>query len=80
MSTNRVEVIVALSPDQTVATVRFGRRAPVVANVLGVESDAAGALSKIWLDRDIHRSVQHKDFALWEPSGAITTILNRRGE
>jgi len=80
MSSERVEVSVALSLDQTVATVRFGRRTPIVASVLGVEAGSDGKLSKIWLDRDIHHSIRQKSFAFWAPSGAISTILVRMGE
>lgn len=77
MNTARVEVSVALDIEQTVATVRFGRKRPIVAGVLGTECNSEGKLLKIWLDRDIHRAVRNKDFVFWKPYGAVSTILER---
>lgn len=53
---------------------RKGVSRPVVAGILGAESDIATRTSRVWLDRLAHGP---KDlcFGGWSVSGAVSTVL-----
>jgi len=57
---------------------RKGITVCVVAEVLGCERDAEGAPTVIYLDRLVHR-IGETSFGDWDVSGAISTVLRRRG-
>lgn len=52
---------------------REGHSEPIVANVLGRESDGQG--ETVYLDRLVHEPGH--DWGTWAARGAVSTILNR---
>lgn len=77
-----VSISVSLGNDNDVATIRKSNSStPIVADVLGVETDEQNQLCKLYLRSKIHT---HKDQSItyegWCPSGAISTILTRVSE
>jgi len=71
-----LSVSVELSPDNTLATVRFGERNPIVAKVLGVDREN-GSVVRVYLDRLIHTTVKTYNLKSWSAWGAISTILEK---
>jgi hypothetical protein len=62
-----------------ICTVRSTKRSnPIVANILGVDRNASGEISVIYLDRLVHETYVQL-MGGWIPSGAISTILTRPG-
>lgn len=51
---------------------------PIVANILGVEKDAIGEISVVYLDRVVHKP-KETSFEGWHVSGAIVTEMRRMG-
>lgn len=71
---NKTRITLILSEDKRTATIRLsGRSAPIVCGVLGVEI-TADRRRVVYLNSRFHKS-QDSDYAGWEPSGAISTIL-----
>jgi hypothetical protein len=70
---------VQVSLGDGVAVIRkTGRSRPIVAGVLGVESDADGVVLQVWLDRLVHAPGEQWA-GPWAVSGAISSALTRRG-
>lgn len=69
------EVVHVTLGESTATFKSEGRSAVVVANVLGTHGDSEGKPCKVWLDRIVHRPGM--EFAGWEASGAISTVLTR---
>lgn len=76
MSHITISVEVSLG-DGVAAFRRRGNSVVIVANVLGVERNARGEVTKVWLDRLVHDRGKEM-FVGWVVSGAISTILERR--
>lgn len=76
MGPNTLSVSVDLSFDETVATVRFGDRTPIVAKVLGVDREK-GTIVRVYLDRFIHKAMKSYSLVNWSARGAISTILEK---
>lgn len=53
-----------------------GRRALIVAAILGRDLDSEGRVTRIWLDRLVHACNEHWT-GEWQAHGAISTILTR---
>ena len=61
--------------EATVTLKKKGQSALVISKILGSRIDRANNLETIWLDGLVH---SHKEeFAGWQASGAISTILRR---
>ena len=76
MSRSTVNISVALSQDESIATIRMGTRSnPIVTGCLGVDKDKSGKIVKVYLNSLIHRGGKNIHYAGFEPSGAISTIL-----
>jgi hypothetical protein len=56
---------------------KHGRSRPIIAGVLGIESDADGMVQQVWLDRLVHAPGEEWDGA-WAVSGAVSSVLTRR--
>ncbi|MBA4372298.1 MAG: hypothetical protein C0402_05500 [Thermodesulfovibrio sp.] len=69
----RVNVVVG---DGVVVLHRIGRSKHIVANILGTETDNAGAIRTIWLDRIVHKPGE-KQFVGWDVSGAVATEMRK---
>jgi predicted RNA-binding protein len=54
---------------------KTGQSRPIIANILGDERDADGNVTKIWLDRFVHRPSW--EVVGWHVSGAVSTVLER---
>ena len=76
MAAHSLTVSVDLSFDETIATVRFGDRTPIVAKVLGVDREQ-GSVVRVYLDRFIHKSTRSYRLENWTARGAISTILEK---
>ncbi|WP_372997698.1 hypothetical protein [Marinobacter sp.] len=76
MSPHSLTVSVDLSFDETIATVRFGDRTPIVSKVLGVDRED-GSVVRVYLDRFIHKTVRSYRLENWTATGAISTILEK---
>lgn len=76
MAANSLSVSVDLSFDDSLATVRFGDRTPVVAKVLGVDREK-GSVIRVYLDRFIHKTVRSYRLENWTARGAVSTILEK---
>ncbi len=51
---------------------------PLFAKTLGLDRDAQGRVTRIWLDRMVHRPGERwENGSLWDVSGAVTSILTR---
>ena len=79
MAAHSLTVSVDLSFDETVATVRFGDRTPVVAKVLGVDREK-GSIVRVYLDRFIDKAVRTYRLENWNARGAVSTILEKTPE
>jgi hypothetical protein len=55
---------------------REGRSRATVATILGCESGADGEVTRVYLDRLVHRP-HESVFAEWAVSGAVSSILTR---
>ncbi len=72
-------VTVTLDKPCTQATLRIdGISRPIIAPVLGVEPVGSDAPQTIYLASLVHR-VGDPEYAGWSMSGAVSTILTRRG-
>ncbi len=76
MSTVTINYQVTLSPDEKIATIRSGKKTPIIANVITVErDDVSDHIISIHLRSKIHRDIPELEYQTWRPTGAITTIL-----
>jgi len=57
-------------------TIREGNMHPIIGKVLGVIRNKYDEITKVYLDRVIHR--KNDDFGKWEASGAISTVLTHK--
>ncbi len=75
MPREKQEVTVSLGDGAAVVR-RTGRSQPVVANILGQETDARGEIVRVWLDRLVHGPME-SNFVGWTVGGAVVTELTR---
>ncbi len=60
--------------DGVITIKRQGSSRPVVANILGMDTDGEGRPVKIWLDRLVHLP-KESFLGDWRISGAVSTVL-----
>jgi hypothetical protein len=70
---NHVDAQIEICTDVVVIRIQ-GSSTPTVAGILGIECDAGGQPSRVYLDRLVHRPYQ-KTFGGWRVEGAVSTIL-----
>ncbi|WP_169338425.1 hypothetical protein [Lamprocystis purpurea] len=68
-----IEVVIG---DGSVTIRRSGRSAPIVAQVLGVDRNPDGEVTRLWLDRLVHRPGEAWTGA-WSVHGAVSSIIER---
>ena len=64
--------------DGSVTIRRSGRSAPIVAQVLGLDRSPDGEVTRIWLDRLVHRPGEEWT-GDWSVRGAVSSIIERVG-
>ena len=70
-----IEVVIG---DGSVTIRRSGRSAPIVARVLGLDRNPEGEVTRLWLDRLVHRPGETWSGA-WSVRGAVSSIVERVG-
>jgi hypothetical protein len=70
-----IEVVIG---DGSVTIRRSGHSAPIVAQVLGLDRNPDGEVTRIWLDRLVHRPGEAWTGA-WSVHGAVSSIVERVG-
>ena len=68
-----IEVVIG---DGSVTIRRSGRSAPIVAQVLGLERNPDGEVTRIWLVRLVHRPGEEWT-GDWSVRGAVSSIIER---
>ena len=68
-----IEVVIG---DGSVAIRRSGRSAPIVAQVLGLDRNPDGEVTRLWLDRLVHRPGEEWT-GEWSVRGAVSSIVER---
>ena len=53
---------------------RSGASKTVIANILGTDKNADGGITKIYLDRIVHKPTE-KQMGEWQVTGAISSVL-----
>lgn len=56
---------------------RSGQSSPVIAGILGQFTDDKGNVTRVVLDRVVHR-LKESEFEGWRVSGAVVTELHRK--
>lgn len=79
--TSIIDISVTFGNDDQLVTIRKSNTSsPIIAGLLGVDTDANMRPIRIYLRSKIHSD--HADatsFTGWEPLGAITTVLTKLG-
>ena len=57
---------------------RSGRSAPIVAQVRGLDRNPDGEVTRLWLDRLVHRPGEAWT-GVWSVYGAVSSIIERVG-
>ncbi|WP_295454944.1 hypothetical protein [uncultured Thiodictyon sp.] len=70
-----IEVVIG---EGSVTIRRSGRSAPIVAQVLGLDRNPDGEVTRLWLDRLVHRPGEAWTGA-WSVRGAVSSIIERVG-
>jgi hypothetical protein len=70
-----IEVVIG---EGSVTIRRSGRSAPIVAQILGLDRNPEGELTRLWLDRLVHRPGEVWTGA-WSVRGAVSSIVERVG-
>lgn len=77
-----IKISVYFGSDPSVATIwRSNSSTPIVADILGVDTDSSGKPNRLYLRSKIHGARDAEcSYQGWEPSGAVSTILTRIDE
>lgn len=73
---NPVLPAVSVGSDSVVIR-RAGQSSPIIAGILGQFTDDKGEVTRVVLDRVVHR-LKESEFEGWQVSGAVVTELHRK--